>query len=194
MKKAPKLKKITAEELQKLLTESAGATIVDTLPAEVYAKRHIPESKNACVYEVVFPDQVRELAPRLDQDIIVYGSSFHSRDSLAAAEKLLRFGYERVYVLEGGIAAWQQQGFPVKGDEINTVGDPATRLMIDDRVYRVDPEHSLIEWTGRNANNKHEGSVRLSGGEIRASGGGISGHFEIDMRSIHNYNLEGEKR
>ena len=193
MKKAPKLKKITAEELQKLLTESAGATIVDTLPAEVYAKRHIPESKNACVYEVVFPDQVRELAPRLDQDIIVYGSSLHSRDSLAAAEKLLRLGYERVYVLEGGIAAWQQQGFPVKGDEINTVGDPATRLMIDDRVYRVDPEHSLIEWTGRNANNKHEGSVRLSGGEIRASGGGISGHFEIDMRSIHNYNLEGDE-
>jgi len=75
MKKAPKFKKITAEELQKLLTESAGAILVDTLPAEVYAKRHIPESKNACVYEVVFPDQVRELAPRLDQDIIVYGSA-----------------------------------------------------------------------------------------------------------------------
>jgi len=193
MKEAPKFKRITAEKLKKLLTQNAGAILVDTLPAEVYSRRHIPGSQNACVYEVVFADRVRELAPQLDQDIIVYGSSRHSRDSQAAAEKLVRLGYEKVYMLEGGITAWQQQGFVVKGDQIHSVEDPATRRVIEDHLYQVDIEHSLIEWTGRNANNKHEGSVRLSGGEIRASGGVINGHFEIDMRSIRNYNLEGDE-
>jgi hypothetical protein len=129
----------------------------------------------------------------LDQDIIVYGSSRHSRDSRTAAEKLLRLGYSRVHVMEGGLAAWQQEGFAVTGDQIHAEEDPATRLVVEDRIYRVDIERSLIEWTGRNANNKHVGSVRLSAGEISVNAGAIGGHFEIDMRSIRNYNLEGDE-
>lgn len=193
MEKTSAFKKITAGKLKKLMTENAGVLLLDTLPDDLHARRHIPGAKNACVYEVVFPDRIRELAPRLDQDIIVYGSSRHSRDSQAAAEKLLRLGYERVHVLEGGIAAWQQEGYAVTGDQIHAVEDPATRLALEDRHYRVDIERSLIEWTGRNANNKHVGSVRLSEGEIRVSAGAIGGHFEIDMRSIRNYNLEGDE-
>lgn len=193
MANTPAFRKITAGKLKKLMTENADVLLIDTLPAEVHARRRIPGAKNACVYEVVFPDRVRELAPRLDQFIILYGSSRRSRDSRAAAEKLLRLGYSKVHVLEGGIAAWQQEGLAVAGNQAFAAEDPATRLAIEDRIYRVDVERSLIEWTGRNANNKHVGSVRLSDGEIRVSAGAIGGHFEIDMRSIRNYNLEGDE-
>lgn len=193
MENTPAFRKITAKKLKKLMAERAEALLIDTLPTDVHARRHIPGAKNACVYEVVFSDRVRQLAPELDQDIIVYGSSRHSRDSQAAAEKLLRLGYERVHVLEGGIAAWKQEGYAVTGDQIHAVEDPATRLALEDRHYRVDVERSLIEWTGRNANNTHVGSVRLSEGEIRVSDGAVGGHFEIDMRSIRNYNLEGDE-
>jgi len=193
MANTPAFRKITAGKLKKLMTENADVLLIDTLPAEVHAGRRIPGAKNACVYEVVFPDRVRELAPRLDQFIILYGSSRRSRDSRAAAEKLLRLGYSSVHVLEGGIAAWQQEGLAVAGDQTLPAEDAAMRLAIEDRIYRVDVERSLIGWTGRNANNKHVGSVRLSKGEIRVGAGAIGGHFEIDMRSIRNYNLEGDE-
>jgi polyisoprenoid-binding protein YceI/rhodanese-related sulfurtransferase len=186
-------RKITAKKLKQLLTHKPDALLINTLPADLHARHHIPGAKNACVYEVVFPDRVRELAPQLDQDIIVYGSSRQSRDSQAAAEKLLRLGYTKVQVLNGGFEAWKKEGFAVTGDQPLAAEDPATRLVIEDRTYRVDIERSLIEWTGRNANNKHVGCVRLSGGEIRVNAGAIGGHFEIDMRSIRNYNLEGDE-
>jgi polyisoprenoid-binding protein YceI len=193
MENTPAFRKITAGKLKKLMTENAEVLVIDTRPSDIHARCHIPGAKNACVYEVVFPDRVRELAPGLDQDIIVYGSSSSSRDSRAAAEKLVRLGYSNVHVLEGGIAAWREEGLAVAGDQTHAEEDPATRLVIEDRAYRVDIEHSLIEWTGRNANNKHVGSVRLSDGEIRVSAGAVGGHFEIDMRSIRNYNLEGDE-
>jgi polyisoprenoid-binding protein YceI/rhodanese-related sulfurtransferase len=193
MENTSAFRKITAGRLKKLMAENADVQLIDTLPAEVHAGRHIPGAKNACVYEVVFPDRVREIAPRLDQFIILYGSSRRSRDSRAAAEKLLRLGYSNVHVLEGGIAAWQQEGLAVAVDQALPAEDAAMRLAIEDRIYRVDVERSLIGWTGRNANNKHVGSVRLSEGEIRVCAGAVDGHFEIDMRSIRNYNLEGDE-
>lgn len=193
MEKPSAFRKITARKAKKLMTDNAEVLLLDTLPADLHARRHIPGAKNACVYEVVFSDRVRQLAPEPDQDIIVYGSSRQSRDSRAAAEKLLRLGYSNVHVLEGGIAAWKREGLALAGDQAHAAEDPATRLAIADRNYRVDVERSLIEWTGRNANNKHLGSVRLSEGEIRVSGGAVGGHFEIDMRSIRNYNLEGDE-
>jgi rhodanese-related sulfurtransferase/polyisoprenoid-binding protein YceI len=193
MEKSTVLKKITARKLETLLAGNPDVLLLDTRPSDIHARCQIPGAKNACVYEVVFPDRVRELAPDLNREVIVYGSSRHSRDSRTAAEKLLRLGYSNVHALEGGIAAWQQAGLAVAGGQPHAAEDPATRLVLEDRIYRVDIERSLIEWTGRNASNRHVGSVRLSEGELRVSAGAVGGHFEIDMRSIRNYNLEGDE-
>jgi rhodanese-related sulfurtransferase len=110
MEKTSAFKKITAGRLKKLMTENAGVLLLDTLPDDLHARRHIPGAKNACVYEVVFPDRIRELAPQLNQDIIVYGSSRHSRDSQAAAEKLRLCALFRAPRYAHGLRPGQHRG------------------------------------------------------------------------------------
>ena len=50
---------------------------------------------------------------RDDVEIILYSSSGHDIVSARAAVALKRVGINKVWVLEGGLKAWQEQGFPV---------------------------------------------------------------------------------
>ena len=114
-------------------------------------------------------------------------------DATTAAEKLLRLGYRNVYALEGGIMAWREAGLRLEGDEAKATKDPGTRLALVDQTCKVDPEASLVQWFGRNANKNHHGTVRLAGGELRVLGGNLSGVVEVDMRSIRNIDLDGDE-
>ena len=48
-----------------------------------------------------------------DMQIIVYSSSGRDIISARAAVALKRIGVDKVWVLEGGLNAWREQGFPV---------------------------------------------------------------------------------
>ncbi len=48
-----------------------------------------------------------------DVQIILYCSSGHDTVSARAALALKRIGVDKVWVLEGGLKAWREQGFPV---------------------------------------------------------------------------------
>ena len=60
-------------------------------------------------------DQVEQNLARLPADksakIFLYCRSGHM--SRIAAEKLVQLGYSNVWNLEGGVAAWQEAGWPV---------------------------------------------------------------------------------
>jgi rhodanese-related sulfurtransferase len=54
---------------------------------------------------------VRRRVPRRDVLIVLYGEDGHRDLAPLAAEKLQRWGYANVHLLEGGLTAWQQQGY-----------------------------------------------------------------------------------
>ena len=64
----------------------------------------------------VDPSRLRK-SPRIsipdDVEIILYSSSRGDIVSARAAMALRRIGVEKVWVLEGGLKAWREQGFPV---------------------------------------------------------------------------------
>jgi len=184
---------ITPERLRLWMAEGRDFMLLDTLPEDVYRKRHLPGARNACVYEVVFPQRVEAIVSERSREIVVCGSSIVSMDAVAAAEKLVRLGYKSLYVLSGGLAAWREAGFPLEGDEIGGTVDPGTRLILADGVYSVDTGQSVVEWTGRNANGRHFGTIKLAGGEITVRGREVSGDFTIDMRTIKNVDLESNE-
>jgi len=186
-------KKIAPNELQKWIAQGQTITIINTLSGEEHAKRHIPSSANACVYEVTFGQQVAEIVADQRRQIVLYGSSDRSQDAAVAAEKLIRLGYDSVYVLSGGLAAWKAAGYSLEGIDTHGAIDPATTLQLVEGTYRVDTQASVIEWTGRNPNGKHYGSIRLSDGKVTIGDAGISGTFEIDMTSIKNDDLQGDE-
>jgi polyisoprenoid-binding protein YceI len=177
---------ITAHELQQLIA-SGSVLLVDVLLPEDFACRHIAGAENACVYEMVFLDRIAECVPDLDKTVVVYDDSGTTLAARTARDKLERAGYRTVMILEGGLQAWLAAGFAVEQD--TSVPPP----VVKDGAYKIDTEKSVVEWSGRNINNRHHGRITVSGGELVVTNGlPVSGRFVVDMNTISNLDLQDE--
>ena len=182
-----------AKDLKLLLSEKSDIVLIDLLPPEHFGKVHIPNAKSACVFFVSFLDDLAAVVPDKQTSIVVYGSSIRSQDVAMALEKLDRAGYQQVSFLKGGLEAWRGAGYDIEGEETDQQDDPQTIVMLSDGHYTIDPEASQIEWTGRNPNSRHIGTVDIAKGVIDIKDGTVTGKVEIDMNTIHNINLKGDE-
>ena len=62
------------------------------------------------------------------------------------------------------------------------------KLHVD--TYKVDTKLSSLEWFAEKINGKHNGTIMLSGGEIKNDHNNFTGSFEIDMYTIANTDLK----
>jgi len=87
--------------------------IVDAMPDNFYQLRHIKDAINItpALFDILY--LVSLSAVDKDQKIVVYGSTISRPYDLEIANKLLLMGYENVKVLEGGLQAWEANGYPV---------------------------------------------------------------------------------
>ncbi len=185
-------KMLSPKALHDRLKEGSPFILIDVLVEDHFRAIHLPGAINACVYEVVFLDNIAGLIPEKDKEIVVYGSSNKSLEAVTAAEKLVGAGYQDVSVLDGGIKGWKSAGYELKGDDIGALERVGLTYPLEDTSYIVDCEQSIIHWFGRNKNTTHRGTVRLSSGEINIKGAQLEGSFEINMLSIKNIDLEGD--
>lgn len=178
---------ITAAELQQRIA-AGSVSLIDVLLPEDYACRHIAAAGNACVYEMVFLERIAECVADPERAIVVYDDSGTTLAARTAKEKLERAGYRNVAILEGGLQAWSAAGFPL---ESGVIAPPLP--VVQDGVYQIDTEKSVVEWTGRNINNRHYGRIAISSGEIAVMHGlPVSGRFVLDMNTITNLDLQDE--
>lgn len=56
--------------------------------------------------------------------------------------------------------------------------------------YRVDPARSNLEWQAEKLSGKHNGTIKVSNGEIRDDHGKLTGKIEMDMTSIEDKDME----
>jgi rhodanese-related sulfurtransferase/polyisoprenoid-binding protein YceI len=187
-----KYSSIEPDELMDRIKNKDSFILIDTLTGSHFETVPLPGAHNACVFEVTFLEQVKAIENSRKAQIILYGSSSRSRDAVTAAEKLQNEGYENISVLNGGIEAWRARKFEVQGGQTD-MSDTDTGLRLDDAKYRVDPDQSVVEWCGRNPNNKHFGTVGIKRGELEVRNAILTGKFEIDMDSIENINLRGDE-
>jgi rhodanese-related sulfurtransferase len=88
--------------------------IVDAMPNNFYRKRHIKGAVNMpvalfdIVYLMSFPEAEK------DKKIVVYGNTISRPYDLEIAGKLLLRGHQDVKVLDGGLRAWEADGYPVE--------------------------------------------------------------------------------
>jgi rhodanese-related sulfurtransferase len=189
---ASSLHEVTPADLHRRVTADSQLVVIDLLPPPHFKIVHLPQARNACVFEVAFLENVARLAPDKDQSLVVYGASAHSADAATAVDKLVRAGYAQVETLRGGLDAWRRAGLPLAGEDPEAQPDPQTQVILADGAYNVDLSDSRIEWMGRNPNTRHTGSVDLSAGEITIDSGVITGCFVIDMAAIRNFSLAGD--
>ena len=127
-----------AKDLKLLLSEKSDIVLIDLLPPEHFAKVHIPNAKNACVFFVSFLDDLAAVVPDKQTSVVVYGSSIRSQDVAMALEKLDRAGYQQVSFLKGGLEAWRGAGYDIEGELINQQDDPQTTVTLPDGQYTVE--------------------------------------------------------
>jgi len=169
----------TIDEVRAYLGAQPGALLVHVLPAEVFAAKRIPASKNACVYEVAFLSQIEKIAPDNATPLLLYGAGNNSQDVVVAAEKLSAAGRATMAVFTGGLAAWEQAGGRLEGD------GPLPGAPVLDGNFAVNTHDSVVRWTGRNLFNHHSGTLKLAGGELHLRNQQpMGGRFTLDMNSI----------
>lgn len=182
------MEEVRTEGLKRWMDENWDFVLIDVLGAEAHEAWRLPNSVNACVYEVAFLDKVK--AP-LNARIVVYGSSEDSQDSAEAAKRLEAAGFTNVFRYTGGRAAWQAAGHPHEGSADRW--DPRPPVTVRDGLYALDPENSFLEWTGRNIGNRHYGMLRFAGGKLQVKDGvPTEAAFDLDLESITVGDLQGE--
>lgn len=186
-------KTITAQKLNERMASDKGTILIHTLTKDHFQSIRLPGAVNACVFEVTFPDQVKQIIKDRKETIVVYGASRDSMDAVTAADKLQRAGYQDIRVLEGGIKDWRALGFALEGSNPDLPDDTGASTPLKNGNYMLDPGESSIEWTGRNPGSKHVGTINLSEGRLTIDGDQSSGRFKIDMNTINNINLKGDE-
>jgi len=69
-------------------------------------------------------------------------------------------------------------------------------LQVSDAIYTIDPNQSIIVWTGREVTtSKHFGNIYFASGQFEVKSGLISsGEFVVDMTTIDNQDLPEDRR
>jgi rhodanese-related sulfurtransferase len=98
---------IDREELLRKLERGDDFRLVMTLSLFAYEAKHIPTSLHFSSLE----DALATLHP--DDEIVVYCGDVHCPASIRAYTRLERAGYERVRRYAGGIADWEEAGYPL---------------------------------------------------------------------------------
>jgi len=100
---------IAPQRVLTLLTEGSGLWLVDVRNKEAFEDSHIEGAMN-------IPADVLE-SKRLPKGkmIVLVDDSLGSRKGREAAQTLAKNGNERIFLLEGGMPAWQDEGMPLTG-------------------------------------------------------------------------------
>ena len=91
------------------LVNRDNALVVDLRPIGDFEKGHIPGSKNVQMSQ--FDPESKQLAPARALPVVLVCKAGQTAGD--AAKRLNKAGFERVYVLDGGIGGWQQAGLPL---------------------------------------------------------------------------------
>jgi rhodanese-related sulfurtransferase len=91
------------------LANQDNALVVDLRPSADFEKGHIPGSKNVQMSQ--FDPENKQLAAARALPVVLVCKS--GQTAASAAGRLHKAGFERVYVLDGGVGAWQQADLPL---------------------------------------------------------------------------------
>jgi thioredoxin len=121
------IKELNAKEFNSKLGEVKSKTLLDVRTPDEYKSGHISDAINLNIDSTGFADAIKTL-PK-DEPIFVYCLS--GVRSAKAADELKAAGIKEIYLLKGGILAWQDAGLPFdKWPSKNTPHD--VTISIDD--------------------------------------------------------------
>lgn len=108
------MRTISTEELVAMRKDDPGLTLINTLSASDFEKKHIPNSINIPFDSDGFADLVEEEMGDKSSPVVVYCASINCNASATAAKELEAAGFTNVYDYETGMLSWENAGKPVE--------------------------------------------------------------------------------
>lgn len=105
---------ITATELKYRMDHGDPVVLVNALEEEKFRARHIPSSLN------LFTKEGIESNLKKNDTIIVYCTDQACNKSILLYHLLEAMGYKHIYRFPGGLREWEEKGFPLQGEMLNT--------------------------------------------------------------------------
>ena len=109
-------KVITTEELKKKIDGGGKFYLLDTLSANSYEARHIPQAKSAPYSPNFVQEFEKAVSAPKDAEIITYCASSTCQLSVLAADALEKAGYTNVGHYKDGLAGWKNAGYEFESD------------------------------------------------------------------------------
>ena len=97
-------------ETTRLMNQGANVLVLDVRDAAEYAAGHLPRARNVPLKDIA--SRAGEFAKYKSKPVIVTCRT--GARSGAAVRALKAAGFEQVYQLKGGLAAWQQASLPLE--------------------------------------------------------------------------------
>lgn len=91
------------------LVNRENALLIDVSSQQDFEKGHIPGARHVAMSQ--FDPENKELAKAKDLPVAVYCRN--GQTSGAAAQRLVKAGFGKVYWLDGGLAAWTEAQLPL---------------------------------------------------------------------------------
>jgi rhodanese-related sulfurtransferase len=104
---------ITREELKEKLDRSDDFRLVNCLDDWMFRAKRIPSS----IHFESLEDELRTLDRK--EEIIVYCSNSGCTASVLVYQLLIDHGFRNVRHYAGGIADWEDAGYPLEGEHVN---------------------------------------------------------------------------
>jgi len=109
-----KTKELTPAGLT-LLINRETPLLIDLSSLADFEKMHVPGAKHVAMSQ--FDPEKKELAKTKDMPVVVMDKDGRG-NSIKAAQRLVKAGFEKVYTLGGGVLAWHAAQLPVaKGNK-----------------------------------------------------------------------------
>ncbi len=119
----PDVPRITAEEVQRLLKDTAKLVLVDTDDTMTYGEEHIKGAVNMTYDPTVDPQEREAILGALPGDklIVIYCNCPHEEDAAPIVKELWQLGYDhdKVKALKGGLARWEELHYPLAGTSVD---------------------------------------------------------------------------
>lgn len=122
---AASLQWISPQRVHDLVKEGSGLWLVDVRNPSAFEQGHIEGAVNI-PYEQL---KLKNL-PK-NKTVVLVDDALGLRHARAAAEVLRNKGYEKVFIMEGGITAWEGEKLPASGARVATLRP----VMWDDLVW-----------------------------------------------------------
>ena len=111
--KAGKLPRITPAQLKAALSKP-GVAIFDARSVASYRAGHLPGARHLDFAGARRAARAGRTPAPIGHKIVIYCASPDLSASRKVAQTLAALGFKRISLLDGGVAAWRKNGFPVE--------------------------------------------------------------------------------